>query len=380
MLEDNQLLIRSKDSSKLRKKIVQLKAKNILLITGKKSFEISGAKKYIKEVLKTPKYTRFSDFSTNPKYEDVVKGIGIFNKNKFDLVIAIGGGSSIDMAKLICSLSNSNISDYKDIIYGKKKSVKKNVPLIAIPTTSGTGSEATHFAVVYVNNIKYSLANSSLLPNIVVLNTDLLKSQTPYLRAVTGLDAFSQAIESFWAVNSTNESKNYAQQAITLLVENLEKLIQTQNETVINNVSYASYLAGKAINISKTTAPHAISYTITSLFNIPHGHAVFMTLPKIMLYNYDINITNCNDERGFIYVKKNMQELFKILNTDNISEAYNKLKNLVQNLGIELDFNKNGISNKDIDVIINSINLERAKNNPRNIEIKYLKEILSNKI
>ncbi len=292
------------------------------------------------------------------------------------MIIAIGGGSVIDMAKLLSSLVNTKNNNRLDVILGKKKSRKKDIPLIAIPTTSGTGSEATHFAVVYVENHKYSLANPSLLPDIVVLNTNLLKSQNSYLKACTGLDALSQAIESFWSVNSTIESKMYAKEAITLLMDNLEKSIHTNDEVIISKVAYASYLAGKAINISKTTVPHAISYAITTLYKIPHGHAVFLTLPKMVKYNDDINENNCNDKRGSLYVKNNMVELFNILGVKTAKKACKKMEELALSIGIELSFNKNGIVDDDINIILKNINLERMKNNPRSIEFDSLKELL----
>src|SRR5690606_8963450 len=132
-------------------------------------------------------YVRFSEFDQNPRYEDAMRGLDLFLQSKFDLIIAIGGGSVMDMAKLINIFSANNHITGLKIVKDSKLVAKKGVPLIAIPTTSGTGSEATHFAVVYHNKKKYSVAHKFILPNVVVLNYMFTKTQNKYLTACAGL-------------------------------------------------------------------------------------------------------------------------------------------------------------------------------------------------
>ena len=151
--------------------------------------------------------------------------------------------------------------------------------LIAIPTTSGSGSEATHFAVVYVGGEKFSVAHPIyMLPNVVVLNPSLTYSMDSYQTALSGVDAFAQAMESYWSVNSTEESKKYSIEALELIIEHLP-LAVNYNDNSRDIMLHAANLAGKAINIAKTSGAHAISYVLTSKFNIPHGQAVALTLP-----------------------------------------------------------------------------------------------------
>lgn len=347
----------------LKEVIDRVSPSSILLVTGKKSYERCGAKAIIEELLVNYHCVRFYDFEENPKLEDVTNGIKLFKQHNCDLVIAIGGGSVIDMAKLVKSLADSN--DYSEDI---KRSlvVSNDKKLIAIPTTSGTGSEATHFAVVYIDKVKYSLAHASILPNVSINDSQFTYSLPKYLTASTGLDAFSQAMESLWCVNSTDESKVYSKESIKIIWNNLRKAVEGDLEAR-DSMSKASYLAGKAINITKTTAPHAMSYSFTSYNNLPHGHAVALTLPFFLEYNYNLSVDDCNDKRGVDYIKNTFSELFAILNVRDIKTARSKIEEFIIGLGVELEIGKLGMSYEDIDFALKNINLERLTNNPRKV-------------
>ena len=169
----------------------------------------------------------------NPKIEDVERGVQIFNKNKCDLIIAVGGGSVIDMGKLI-NFFHTKISPFFQHFSDELKS-DEVVSLVAIPTTAGTGSEATHFAVVYYNSVKYSIASQLLVPNFVIINPCFTYSINAYLTAVTGLDTLSQAIESHWSTGSTKESKTYSKKAIILAWNNLKDAVKDRKSTRLNS-------------------------------------------------------------------------------------------------------------------------------------------------
>lgn len=350
--------------------------KNIFLVTGGESYLKSGADTFIESSLKGFNYIRFYDFEENPKYEDVISGVSIFNKFNCDLVIAIGGGSVLDMAKLINIFSANPQEEYLNIIKSNALIINKGKTLIAIPTTAGTGCEATHFAVVYHNKVKYSVSHEFVLPEIVGLNYNFTLTQPKYLTACAGLDALSQAIESFWSTYSTDESKKYAEEAILLLMRFLETRVSKPTVESAKAVSLGAYLAGKAINISKTTAPHAISYAFTSYFSLPHGHAVFLTLPKFIEYNSRVSNIDVNDSRGENYVRENIGFLCKLLGVDSPKKANNLLKQLANKIGIELSLSKLGIDNiEDLKLISDNINIERLKNNPRKFNKNDLKEV-----
>jgi alcohol dehydrogenase class IV len=256
-------------NNELKKLLIEDSPKSIFLVTGNRSYEKSGAKKFIDNLLNGFTVKRFSDFADNPKIEDVNKGINIFLENSCDYLIAIGGGSVMDMAKLInIGYDKNNI---EDLTTKKAEISSPGKKLIAIPTTSGSGSEATHFAVVYVGGEKFSVAHPIyMLPNVVVLNPSLTYSMNSYQTALSGVDAFAQAMESYWSINSTEESKKYSIEALKLIIEHLPLAVK-YNDNSKNIMLHAANLAGKAINIAKTSGAHAISYVLTSKFNIPHG-------------------------------------------------------------------------------------------------------------
>ena len=337
----------------------------VFLVTGKKSFESSGAKGICDTVLKNTQVTIFDEFDTNPKIEDIEKGVVVFKEVNPDLVLAIGGGSVIDIAKSINVLSVENGDCLKDYVVGKKKLTSSGAPLVAVPTTSGSGSEATHFAVVYIKEKKYSLAHESMLPEYSIIDAQLTMSLPVNITAAAGLDALAQGIESYWSINATDESKKYARQAITLAIQNLERAVHAPDEASRRAMSEAAYYAGKAINISKTTAAHALSYSLTAHFGVAHGHAVFLALPQVFKFNSEVVSSDVVDERGVDYVKETMHELVALLGCTSVPEARELLESLVTKLNLPIKLREFGVVEKDIVVFLEGVSPERMGNNPR---------------
>ena len=280
-------------------------------------------------------YVRFSDFKPNPLLEDARKGAKILKKNKCDFIVAVGGGSSIDMAKCVKYLNRINL------------------PLMAVPTTSGTGSEATHFAVAYKNGEKHSIADERLLPEFAVLQPDVLKILPIYHKKCTMLDALCQAVESWWSKRATNESIEYSQNAIKLILDNMENYLKNEYEGN-KNMLIASNYAGKAINITTTAAPHAMSYKLTSLYNLPHGYAVAICLPKVWRY------------------MKNFDDIAAAFGKRSSEEAILFFEQMLRDLEILPPENANA---GDLDILVNSINTERLKNNPVRLNTDTIKSL-----
>lgn len=361
-----QKLIEDVTNNDLIDLIESYSATKIFLVTGKKSFELSGAKEFIEFATNGKSVVRFSDFEQNPKYEQALLGTKLFLESNCDIVIAIGGGSVMDMAKLINIFAANPELNELEIVKDSSKIKNTGKTLIAIPTTAGTGSEATHFAVVYHENKKYSVAHPSLLPKVAGLNSELTLSQPKYLTACAGLDALSQAIESYWSVNANEESQQYAEEAIVLLIKNLEKAVNHPDIVNRKQVLYGSFLAGKAINISKTTAAHAVSYAFTTYYAIPHGHAVFLTLPEFIEYNSKVTEEDMNDPRGSRYTLNCINKICDILKVNSAIEAKQFLRQLAANINIELSLDELGIVGFESKVA-DSVNMERLGNNPRKI-------------
>tara|TARA_B100000780_G_C21120855_1_gene453998 strand:- start:1179 stop:2297 length:1119 start_codon:yes stop_codon:yes gene_type:complete len=358
--------------------IENIGAKRIFIVCGKSSFALSGAEKILKELLHDYIIEYYSDYTANPKLDDVKKGVKVFNEFNPDLVISVGGGSAIDMAKMINTVSIHSDLIPENLVKGKDKIDRKGKPFIAIPTTAGSGSEATHFAVVYIDKVKYSLADDFLLPDYCILDAQLTMSTPRYIAASSAVDALSQSIESIWSIYSTEESIAFAKEAIRLIIDNVENAVNLGTRESKQSILYASHLAGKAINITKTTACHAISYPMTSYFGISHGNAVAVTIPEFLVWNYYLSELDIIDKRGISFVKNSIMEVVKLFNCDSIEATVKKIIELYQKIGIKTTLKDLGIiSEQDIDLIKSNVNIQRMNNNPRRVDGDSLSLILN---
>ena len=358
----------------VKKILEENSAKKVLLVTGKKSFITSGAQNKLDEILKGIHTEQFDQFEVNPKLESVYAGIEILNNTKFDLVIAVGGGSAIDMAKLINILAVQKNTILLDYINDSKLIEGCGLPLVAIPTTSGTGSEATHFSVVYVDKIKHSLAYHFMLPNYAVVDTELSYNLPAHIAAAGAMDALSQAVESYWAVKSTEKSKKYAAEAIKLILSVIEDAV-SGNKRAREVMSKAAHLAGKAINITTTTAPHAISYPITTYYGLQHGHAVALTLGYFFEINYSFNDDDIVDRRGVDYLKNIMEDLYIMFQVKTANECKNKWFSLMSTIGLDIEIKDIVMSAEEINRIVRSVNMKRLANNPVRICEEQIRKI-----
>ena len=355
-----------------------LKAVTIFFVVDKPAYEFSGAAESLQQCFRNRKVTWFSDFELNPKLEDVARGKELFLQQKPDVVIAFGGGSALDMGKLIASCSVQQ-ADLLELVTGKVALESESPPLIAIPTTSGTGSEATHFAVVYVGEKKYSLADKNVLPEYVLIDPGLTHSLPPDPTASSGLDALCQAIESIWSVGANKESVSYAKEALQLALDYIEQAVNAPTPEARMNMARAAYLAGKAINITKTTAPHAFSYGVTTRYGVPHGKAVALTLTSFLEFNYHVDDASCNDPRGVSSVKSRIkEEILKLLGDGSMEQAKARLDEIKKSVGSPLRLSEVGIKQEDIPELVDMVNLERLSNNPRKITKPEMEAMLKN--
>lgn len=355
-------------------------ASRLFLVVDNSAYVASGAAAALERPFSTREVTRFSDFDLNPKLDDVERGIEMFHHSKADMIIALGGGSAMDLAKLIGVLAVQNVSA-RDLSIGNTEITRRGPATMVIPTTSGTGSDATHFAVVYVEGKKYSLAHTNLIPKYVVIDPALTHSLPSGVTAATGLDAFCQAIESIWAVGATEESLAYAREAAQLAFHHLPSAVQHPTTESREGMCRAAHLSGKAINITKTTAPHALSYFITGQYGLAHGFAVALTLGPLLAYNAQINASDCNDPRGPEHVLARVVQIVEILKAENVTEACNKITDLLHAVNCPVSLFAAGITDHDaLHRIINGVNTERLSNNPRMSTRETLHALLKERI
>ncbi len=321
----------------------------------------------------------FSAFHPNPDFGEILQGADLFRANTPDVIIALGGGSPIDVAKMIKAVVFTR--DPFDV--NKPDTVKPSgdgPPLVAISTTAGSGAETTQFAVFYLGENKQSLSHPSLRPDIAVVDPELTYSLPPAQTAATGFDALSQAIEAFWASSTTNEAQKLAETAIGYALPNLYNDVHTPQPTNRYNLSMAAYLAGQAINITRTTLPHALGYHLTKKYHLPHGHAVALTLPFCFLVNTDPTLP-ANMPGGREQVNETMNKLISLLGQESAEDCFAFWRNLMHHCGLASTFTEVGITSREqIDALIATINPERLKNHPVAITPDYLAEVFMKRL
>lgn len=343
---------------KLKEIIKNVTPRRVFIISGSRSYEICGAKNVLNSLLAGIEVKRHHDFEENPKFDDLMKGAGLIRDYNPDMVIAVGGGSVIDTAKLISVLpADTRLAE--KIIKVKVCLPGKIAPLVVIPTTSGSGSEATHFAVCYLDKQKYSVADETLLPDYAILDPGLTYSMPPYQTAVSGADALCQAVESYWANSATDESRRYASEAIKLILNNLEIAVNNPDPAIRLAMSKGANLAGKAINISKTTAPHALSYGFTMYHGIHHGHAVSLTLGEFILFNSKKAFESSDEELNI-----RMAEIFALFGCKNAESTRSRFRQIMKAVGLQTRLSDMRISNLDICQLVEGVNSERLNNHP----------------
>ena len=347
--------------------------KKIFLLCGEKSFVTSGAENLIKNLINEKKVKFFYKKSELPVLEELKKIIIDVKKFKPDLILAIGGGAIIDYAKM------SNVVDVRDdltdlIINYSYPFKEKFTKLAVIPTTAGSGAEVTSNAVIYVNGIKHSFESDLLIPDYFFLIPNFLISAPKIIKASAGFDAIAQALESLVSKKSNVRSVEYATKSLKISLDSYVSFLQNPNLKNATEMSIASNLAGKAINISKTTAPHAVSYPFTSLFNISHGHAVSLFFENFFEFNYN----NIDKSETSFDLKKRFDLIFDIFDVKNILEFNSKISKLKDQANLEDNLIKLKIDiNKSSTSIINGINLLRLGNNPIKIIEKDIYKIIS---
>lgn len=349
----------------LKKKKLIINNKKILIITGKKSYNQSS----INDFLKFTNCNVNFYFKKNnvPELKELLQLINYKKKINPEIIIGIGGGSVMDLSKMTSAINNIP----KDIKNLKKIRYKKNIKLILIPTTAGSGSEATNFAVLYNSNKKYSLLSNEMRPNKVYIYPKVLKNLNIENKLSSALDILCQAVESIFAKKSCKLSLTYSGKALEIFEKFMPEYLANKTSTY-DKMLIASNYAGKAINITKTNIPHALSYYLTRRFKVDHGYSVFLNFFGFLKFLY-------KKRYGDNFLNKRFKFLFrKFKIKHNESNPLNKLfENIANIIGKTIDYKKFSITKKnEVSKIIKAVNVERLKNSPLKISNKDLKEII----
>jgi alcohol dehydrogenase class IV len=253
-------------------------------------------------------YTIFSDVVPDPPLQKIEQGVKALLECNPDCVIAIGGGSAIDSAKSIREFAS--------------RATGRHIALIAIPTTSGTGSEVTSFAVVTdtEHNIKYPLVSDSMLPTEAILDADLVKSVPASVTADTGMDVLTHAIEAYVSINNNEFSAALAEKAIEICGTFLLRSYLDNNDThARKKMHVASCLAGLAFNSASLGLNHGIAHALGARFHIPHGRANAIVLPYVIEFNSGIN-KHSKSKKEYPKCVEKYCNVAKLLGVNNFNE------------------------------------------------------------
>ena len=254
---------------------------------------------------------------------------------------------------------------------------ENNIPLIAIPTTAGTGSEVTKYAVIYRDEKKQSVTHESCIPRAVFYDPSFLKTVSPYNRKATMLDALCHSIESYWSVNSTDKSKAYAREAIGMILENFDFYIANEERGNIS-MQKASQLAGQAINITQTTAGHAMCYMLTGIFGIAHGHAAALCVARLWPYMIG-HVEDCIDKRGKEYLASTLEELASIMGCNSPMEGAEIFTGIIRKLELEKinTTSREEMTDKQAVIarLLDGVNPDRLLNHPVKLTRHAMEEI-----
>ena len=365
-------LIGKNNKRELRKFLDNNKFNKILVITGKNSFYKSGASNIFENLFKNKRVSFFFKKSSFPNISELKEIIMKCVTFRPDIIIAVGGGSVLDYAKMANVLRTSKNLD-QEIKNSCCKFTEKFSKLLAIPTTAGTGAEVTANSTIYIKKIKYSVEHEFLKPDYFFIIPELIIKASKKIKASAGFDAISQSLESLISIRSNLKSVIFAKKSLKLSFKYFLEYISKPTIENTFQMGLAANYSGKAISISKTTAPHALSYPFTAYFNISHGHAVSLTLNQFMKFNFLNQISS----KSSFDLKKRFNSIFKVAGVKNINEFDKYLTNLQQKSGLEKNLKKLGIEiQKDYPKILSGVNSQRLSNNPIKIQKTDIRKIL----
>ena len=333
------------------------------LLVSDKFFESNGLANKIIESSKGTLAMIFSDISPNPDVEEVDSCANIIRENNIDFIVALGGGSAMDLAKAasVIGLTEHSVRKY----HGTGVQVPdKGLPIIAVPTTSGTGSEVTCVSVLtdHSNGKKSPRVSDSFYPVYAVIDPELTYSMPPYVTASTGIDVLCHAIEGYWSKGHQPICDACAIYATKLVFESLyTAYCEPENAVAREKMAEASVIAGLAFTLPKTTSSHACSFPLTNIHKIPHGEACGLTL------DYFMRINGKDDDGRLI-------KFAKELGFSDIDSMAEEIYNLKKKLGLRIDLKDFNLSDSDVETLVKVSRHPNLYNNPVDISDEQLRE------
>lgn len=346
---------------------------NILIFTDKNIRNtglVDRLTQYIPDVIK---YQVIDSLVAEPSYIDVNHVIEKSKVYSADVIIAIGGGSVIDVAKLYTVLHGADYT-IEDLI-NRPEIATKSLTSIIIPTTCGTGSEATYNSVVAIpeKETKVGIVAKELLPDYVILDPQMIRNLPNHILAATGIDALSHCVECYTSKKATPFSDMYALEGTKLILENiLTAYSNPENLLAKENMMLGAYYGGVAIAGSGTTAVHALSYPLGGKYHIPHGISNAILLPHVMRFNMDACVKQLN--RISDAINPSMVDKSEY---DKANYVIEQLEYVVKETEISTDLNSYGVKPDDIDFLVEagSMQTRLLKNNQKEMSKEEIRQI-----
>ncbi len=349
-----------------------------LVVLGKGSMRKSGVLNRLTHLLKEKHiaYTIYENIPSDPTVETVDRGTILARKENCNLVIALGGGSVLDTGKAISAMvtNQGSVADYQEIEGKGKKVQHKTLPFIAIPTTSGTGSEATINAVI--TNTKLSLKKSIrdpwLIPEVALVDPELTLTLPPYITAICGGDALTQCIEAYLGKKSQEITDTLSLHAIELIGKSLVRAVKEGNNfEARKDMSMAALLSGLCLSNSGLGAAHALSHPLGVHYKIPHGLSCAILLPYVMEFNLPV-VT-----KKLIKIAQALGEDISLFSKTEVAQrVVIKIKEMLFRAGIKENLSEWGIKEEDFFQLAKEARGGSLNNNPRDTSDKDLIELL----
>ena len=341
--------------------------KKVLVVTDKSLYEV-GVSKKVTDLLDEAniEYDIFHDVLQNPPIENVNQGLEMCKKIGADLIVAVGGGSSIYTAKAI-SIVMTN-PDRSDIVSlnGASNTKNKGLPVIALPTTAGTAAEVTINYVITdpQREIKMVCVDENDIPIISIVDTELMASMPKSIAASTGMDALTHAIEGYITKNRNTMSQMFSMKAIQLIYDNLEKAVNEKNQEAINNMGLGQYIAGMAFSNVGLGIVHSMAHQLGAVYDTPHGLANAILLPTVMKFNGEVSY----EEYREILIQAFHTDATKFTKEEVISTFCEKIKELSEKVGITQTVKDVGGKEEDIEMLADKAMEDPCKpGNPRDV-------------
>ncbi|SFJ81721.1 iron-containing alcohol dehydrogenase family protein [Thermoflavimicrobium dichotomicum] len=275
-------------ASRLGERLLQLGVNRVFLVTDK-GVESAGLLNELTGSLQSQgiQFDIYTDVEPDPSLETIDRGAEVFKTKPYDCIVAVGGGSPIDAAKgiRVVASNGGSIGDYAGV---NRIPVAPAIPLIAVPTTSGTGSEVTMFGVYsdWHNNVKVTVTSQHMAPTIALVDPKLTMSLPAKMTAASGIDALAHGIETFFSVRSRPASDALAMEAIATVHANLRRAVHDGSDIEARiGMSHGSLLAGMAFNNGFLGLTHAIGSALSGHCHVPHGIAIGLLLPQVVAFN-----------------------------------------------------------------------------------------------